>query len=177
MTRLPLCRRLSADQRGVALIEFALCLPFLVLLFIGGYQFSDAISAYRKVTRATRTIADLTAQYITVTDNDLDTILNASTQVMAPYSVSSAKLIVSQIKIDAAGVSTVDWSKGKNVDGLKPNTPFAIPVAIRQPNTSLIIAAIDYTYTPGIASTIIGTIPLHEQIIMSPRATASIEKK
>ena len=165
---------LAPERRGVALVEFAFCLPFLVLLYVGGYQLTDGISAYRKVTTATRTIADLTSQYTAVTDSDLDTILNASQQVMAPYAQENAKMMVSQISIDNNNKSTVDWSCGKNTIGLTPGDKFTIPTAIKQPNTSVIVAEIIYTYTPTVASSLIGTIPMEDNIIMSPRATVSI---
>lgn len=162
------------ENRGVAIIEFAFALPILTILFVGGYQLSDAISASRKVTRATRTITDLTSQYTAVTNNDLDTILNASQQVMSPYKASAATMTVTQVSIDGTGNAKVDWSRGKNSAGLTPGISFSLPAAIKQPNTSLIVAQIIYTYTPIIAPSMIGTIPLKEQIIMSPRATASI---
>ena len=83
-------RHFLSDRRGVAASEFAMSLPFLVLLYIGGYQLSDAISAYRKVAVATRTVADLTSQYTSVSYDDLDEILNASAQVLSPYKISAA---------------------------------------------------------------------------------------
>jgi len=87
-------------------------LPFLVLLYIGGYQLSDAISAYRKVAVATRTVADLTSQFTSVSDDDVNTILDASAQVLAPYKISASKITVSQIKMDGSGNATVDWNLG-----------------------------------------------------------------
>ena len=165
---------LRDDRRGVALIEFAFAAPILMLLFVGGYQLSDAFFAYRKVTLATRTISDLTTRFTKVSDEDLDTILNASQQVMAPYKPSAATMTVSQINIDKDGNSTVDWSRGKNMSGLTKNAAFTLPAAIKQPNTSLIVSQITYTYRPVIASGTLGTIPLKEQMIMSPRASATI---
>jgi Flp pilus assembly protein TadG len=170
-------RGVSGDSRGAALVEFALVLPFLVLLFVGTYQFNDAISVNRKVTRATRTVADLTSQFTSVNTADLATILNATTQILAPYSTAGARMTVSQIKIDANGVATVDWSAGKNTSGLVKGTAFTLPVRIRQPNTWLIVASTDYAYVPAIAPQMIGSIPLSERIIMSPRASASVEKR
>lgn len=168
-------RRLLWDQRGVSATEFAISLPFLALLYVGGYQLSDASSAYRKVTVATRTVADLTSQYTSVSNDDLDTILNASTQVLAPYKISSAKLVVSQIYIDASGNSTVNWSRGKNVSGLTIGTAFTLPTSIKIPNTYVIVAGIDYAYTPVAASSMIGTISMRDQIIMGPRATTQVK--
>lgn len=167
-------RQLINDTRGVSLIEFAICLPFMVLLYVGGYQLTDAISAYRKVTSATRTIADLASQYTSVNNSDLDTILNASQQVMAPYKTDNATMTISQIKIDANGVSTVDWSRGKNATGLTKGDAFAVPAAIKQANSYLIVAAINFNYAPNTASSLIGTIPMKDQIILSPRSVPNI---
>ena len=60
--------RLFRESRAVAAVEFAFALPILLLLYVAGYQISDAISSYRKVTVATRTIADLATQFTSVTD-------------------------------------------------------------------------------------------------------------
>jgi Flp pilus assembly protein TadG len=66
MRPMPLLRRLSAsarrlacDARGVALVEFAICLPVLILLYLGAYVISDAITCNRKVTRSARAVTDL----------------------------------------------------------------------------------------------------------------------
>ena len=106
--------RLASDKRGLALVEFALSIPVLLILFIGGYQVSDAISAYRKVTTTTRAIGDLTSQYSSVTDSDLDSILLASQQIMYPYSYVNAQLTITQVKIDSTGHPTVSWSRALN---------------------------------------------------------------
>jgi len=171
-----MARRWSLDTRGVSAVEFALCLPFLITLYIGGYQLADAISAYRKVTTTARAVADLTSQYSQVTDTDLDTILSASQQIMSPYPLANAKLTISQIKIDANGNSTVDWSRGKNVSGLTPGASFNVPASIKQNNTYLIIAGVDYQYVPNLASTVIGTINMRDQVILSPRSVPNITK-
>jgi len=169
-------RRLFLDRSGTSAVEFAICLPFLILLYIGGYQLVDGLSAYRKVTATARTVADLTSQFTTVNDADLDTILNVSQKVMAPYRMNSATMTISQIRIDAAGLSTVEWSRGKNSAGLTVGSNFMIPAGIRTPNTWLIVASLNYNYVPNVGATLIGTIPMRDQIILNPRATARITK-
>jgi Flp pilus assembly protein TadG len=167
-------RRLAVARDAVAMIEFALSLPFLALLYVGGYQISDAVSAYRKVTRATRTIADLTSQYTSVDNQDVTDILASSNQVMAPYPTANATMTVTQIKISGLGYPTVDWSRGLNAQGLAAGTYFNVPLAIRQPNTYLIVAQIQYNYRPLFGTSYLGNIPLSETIIMSPRASTSV---
>lgn len=168
--------RLARDTRGIAVIEFAFVLPFLVALFIGGYQLSDAISAYRKVTVATKTVADLTSQYTSVTNQELDQILAASQQVMAPYEVANAKITVSQVSIDNNGVAKISWSRGLNTPAVTVGTDFTVPPTIKQNNTSLIVATITYSYVPVVASGMFGTIPMRDDIIMSPRASSTVKK-
>lgn len=168
--------RLIKDLRAVSATEFAMVLPFLVTLYLGGYQLSDAISAYRKVTFTTRTIADLASQYTSVSDTDLDTILNASEQVLAPYKTQNATMQITQVKVDASLVSTVDWSRGKNVADLAVGTAYALPSSIKQANTYVIIAVVNYNYTPVVAPTLVGSIPMKDQIILSPRAANQIKK-
>ena len=161
--------RFAREERGVALLEFAFVLPFLVLLFLGGFQLMDAISAYRKVGNTVRTLADLTTQNTTMTATQADEILNASQQVMAPYSPSSASLRISQIQIDAAGKATISWSRALNGTAYANGTVVTMPTGLATASTYYIFSEINYTYTPRLASTLIGTIPLTQTIYMSPR--------
>jgi Flp pilus assembly protein TadG len=167
--------RLIGDRRGISAVEFAICLPFLVLLYIGGYQLSDATSANRKVTTATRAIADLTSQYTSVSAADLDTILNASTQILAPYKVSAAKATVSQIYVNSNLVSTVSWSRGLNVSALTTGAAFALPASMKRADSYVIVANVDYSYVPVAAADMIGTLPLRDTIIMWPRASVQVK--
>lgn len=169
-------RRLSRDRRGTSAIEFAIALPVLIMLFTGGFQLSDAVSVYRKVTTTSRALADLTSQYVTVNDATLDRILAASTQVMAPYSTVDAKLVVSQIKTDLTLQTKVVWSRGRNTPALAVGTPVTIPDGLKFPNTYAVIARVTYTYRPVFGSSYVGTIPMGDTIIMLPRASESIEK-
>ncbi|MGJ3626060.1 TadE/TadG family type IV pilus assembly protein [Sphingomonas sp. MMS24-JH45] len=165
--------RLSHDRRGTSAIEFAIALPVLILLFTGGFQLSDAVSVYRKVTTTSRALADLTSQYVTVNDAQLDKILAASTQVMAPYSTTDAKLVVSEIKTDAAFQTKVVWSRARNTTALRVGDTVNIPAALKIANTYAIIARVTYTYRPVFGNSYIGTIPMGDTIIMLPRASDS----
>lgn len=167
--------RLARDQRGLALIEFAFVLPFMVLLFIGGFQLMDAISAYRKVGRTVRTLADLTTQNTTITQAGADEILAAARQVMTPYSPASAVVRISQIAVDSSSRATVSWSRASaNGTGYTLGSTVTIPPQLRAPNKYYILSEITYTYRPNVAAQLIGTIPLSQTIYMSPRNSGFI---
>ena len=48
-------RRLLRDERGVSAVEFAMLLPLMVTLYLGGVEVSQAIAVDRKVTLIART--------------------------------------------------------------------------------------------------------------------------
>ena len=64
----------------------------------------------RKVTLVSRTVADLTAQYATISDATMTSILDASAAVISPFNSSTLRVTVSQVKIDANGNVSVEWS-------------------------------------------------------------------
>ena len=60
-------RRLLRDKRGVSAVEFAMLLPLMVTLYLGGVEVSQAVAIDRKVTLVARSLGDLVAQATTVT--------------------------------------------------------------------------------------------------------------
>ena len=168
--------RLLYDIAGTSAIEFGLSLPLLILLFVGGFQLNDAIAAYRKLTVATRTIVDLTSQFTIVDNTRLNSIMNASKQVMAPYSTTDTTMIINQVKIDANRVATIDWSVARNTATLRPGSEYNLATNVRQPETYILVARMTYLYKPLFASKLLGSIPMTETIIMSPRASDRVTK-
>ena len=101
-------RRFAGDTQGVSAIEFALVLPLMLTLYLGGAEVAQAISANRKLTLVSRTVADLASQYTTLSDANMTNLLNASATVVSPFSSSPLKVTVSQVKIAANGTATVE---------------------------------------------------------------------
>lgn len=166
--------RLRSDDRGAALIEFAIVLPFLILLFIGGFQLMDALSAYRKVGSTARALADLTTQNTTMSDSQADEILNASRQIMVPYSPGNAVLRISQIQINNNKQAIVSWSRSLNGTALNTGDVITIPTTLATPGSYYILSEINYLYRPNVAGSLIGTIPFSQNMFMSPRNSAFI---
>lgn len=169
---------LFTDNSGMAVVEFALVLPFLVALYIGGFQLMDGMSASRKLTRATRTIADLASQYTSVSGADLDSIISSSAQVMYPFPTDPGTFRVSAIAIDNAGIAKITWSRSGNGVALVQGTTVQVPTQFSSlKNTTLILSETTYSYVPFTTAGGIGTIPLKSQIFMLPRASSSIPCK
>lgn len=167
------------DSKGTALVEFAITLPVLLALYLGCVQICEVVSVYRKATTTSRTIADLTSQYPEVTDSELDAILDASSQVMAPYSNSKLKMVITHIAIDSAGVAKVTWSRpsGNGATADTVGSTYALPTGVAINDTSLVVAKVNYDYVADIGGFLNTNIPLADTIYMYPRAVTSINKK
>ena len=169
-----LYRGFAGDRRGVSAVEFALVLPLLLLIVLVGYELSEAVSAYRKVTSTARTVADLTTQYSTMSSGDVSTVLNASAQVMAPFNTSSLSIVLTEFKVSALGIATVTWSQTLNGTALAAGSIVVLPAGICLPNASVVLASVTYSYTPAIGYKMTGPFVISSALYMSPRSVASI---
>jgi Flp pilus assembly protein TadG len=167
-------RRFLREKRGVAAVEFAMLLPLMVTLYLGGVEVSSAIAVDRKVTLVARTLGDLVAQSTSLNATDMTNILNAATTVVQPYSDSLIKVTVSRVDVDAQGAAKVIWSKTKNGTARAVNSAVTLPAALNTANTSLIWAETKYDYTPTVGYVITGTITLTDQIYMRPRLSDTV---
>jgi Flp pilus assembly protein TadG len=167
---------IAKDNSGIALVEFALTVPFLLMLYLGAAQVCDTVAAQRKVTLTTRTVADIASQYSSVSDANLDQILAASSRVMSPYG-GNPTIILSQITMDGGGNPKVSWSRALNGTRLTLNSAYtALPASIRTPNSSVIVAQTSYNYTPEFGGFITSSIGLGELVYMTPRTVVHITK-
>jgi len=169
-----LLRRFGSDKRGVSAVEFAMLLPLMITLYIGGVEVSQAIAVDRKVTLVARTLGDLVAQSTSVNATDMTNILNAASSVVQPYSSTLIQVTVSRVDVDANSVAKVVWSKTKNGTARLPNAVVTLPAALNTANTSLIWAESQYAYTPAMGYVITGTLQLRDQIYMRPRLSDTV---
>jgi Flp pilus assembly protein TadG len=166
--------RFAADTRGVSAVEFAMILPVMMVLFLGGVEISKAISINRKVTLAARSLADLVSQAPKVTSGDIANVLTAGEAVSWPYNDANLKLRVSQIKIDANKVAKIDWSRARNHTAHAPDLVMTIPAALAIPDSSIILGEVEYDFNPSVGVVIIGALKMQDKIYMQPRLTASV---
>lgn len=168
----------ARDQQGMAAVEFAMLLPLLVTLFLGGVEVSQAVSIDRKVALVARTVADLVAQGSNITNAEMTNIVNAGKAVGQPYPDTNLKIVVSSVKIDANSKATIAWSDGSNTTARTTNQDVTtlIPAGLKVANTSVIWAEVSYAYTPTIGYIITGTMNLADRIFMRPRLQDNITR-
>ena len=162
------------DRRGMSAVEFCLVVPLLILLCFGCAAVMQGIILQRKVTLIASTVANLVAQNASVSSTDMSNFFGASSLIVAPYSTSPVKIVLSSVSIDASGNATVSWSKTSNGTVRSTGSAVTLPAAINVKNTSLIMSEVTYLYKPGFTTSVIGTVNLSKTSYMSPRQSSSV---
>ncbi|MDE1915672.1 MAG: pilus assembly protein [Sphingomonadales bacterium] len=118
-------RRLRHETGGIALVEFAIVLPVIIMLFVGSFLISDMISCYRKVTSTTRALADLVSRSVSPSagqsTSTITTYLSSAQLVMTPYSAAATTVQISNLRMCDATHAYVVWSQAQT--GSTSQTP------------------------------------------------------
>jgi Flp pilus assembly protein TadG len=183
MTFAPTCRNLlsrlrgfSHAQGGMAAVEFALILPFMLTAYLGGVEIGDGVAIDRKVAITTRAVADLASRYTKITDAQMTTILGASSTIIAPYVSGPLAVTISGVTVDNRGNATIDWSNTLNGTAHTKGSPVTLPGTLNSAGAYYVWGEVKYAYTPTLGYVMTGTWNLSNQIFMSPRESATITR-
>lgn len=161
-------RRFGCNDHGIAATEFAMVLPFLLMLLMGIIEFSNVMTVERKLLNAMQTAADLIGQKTDVSDADLAEIYTAAQLTMSPYSTVPLTIGIASVRFDdSTGDPTLDWSNGWN--GGSVVNPTTLATGHGEAGASIIIVSGVYTYTPIAELIIPNTMTLEEISYMRPR--------
>ncbi|WP_417688038.1 TadE/TadG family type IV pilus assembly protein [Roseibium sp.] len=176
-------RRFVRDTRAIAAVEFALILPFLLILLIGVAETTSALNHSRKVSQIAGSVADLVAQAEQLSAAEAQDIMTASNEILAPYTTATLQVIIASVTFDEDGNPEVDWSIDQDGD-----TPWArgseptieIPDQVALPGTSIVIGQSFYTYIPMFATLAQNifpratAIPMGDVYFLRPRLTNKV---
>ncbi len=167
-------RDLAGDRRGVAAVEFALVVPVVIVVYLAGFEVMQASTVYRKLTDTTVQIANVTAQYTTMSSTDVSNVMGASAQIMTPYPTTNLSIVLSEVTTDNSGVGKVTWSQQYQGTALATASTVTMPSGYQTPNTSYILVQTTYSYQPVIGGAFVSPISMTNQIFMLPRSSSSI---
>jgi Flp pilus assembly protein TadG len=169
-------RDFAHGQGGMAAVEFAVLLPFMLVAYLGGVEIGDGVAINRKVAITTRAVSDLASRYTAIANSDMSTILGASSTIIAPYPSAPLAVTVSQVSVDSRGNATVSWSDTLNGTARTKGSAVTLPGTLNTPNAYYIWGEVKYAYTPTLGYVMTGTYNLTGQIFMSPRSSACVTR-
>lgn len=167
-------RRFARDRGAVSAIEFAIVLPFMLLLYIGGVELGDGLAVQFRATLAARTVANLATEYTSIDNPTMSSILGAASTVMAPYSASNMVVTVSEVTTDANSNATITWSCALNGSAHAVGASVTLPSGLTQPSISLIWGEVTYPYQPQMGYVVTGTINIYQSAYFNPRLSSSV---
>jgi Flp pilus assembly protein TadG len=192
-------RKFSTDTDAIAATEFAIVVPFMLLLLVGGIELGDGMSINVKVSATAHSVADMVTQNTSLSTTSMQNILTGATAIIAPYPVNNSSgtpllsVTVSEVSSDANGNLTLQWSQSYNGTSFGPGRPslgasanyaaLTVPTSLNgtvgnasNPNNqndqvSFIVSEVNYNYTPYLGYGISGPLSLGDRYWLFPRCS------
>jgi Flp pilus assembly protein TadG len=167
-------RRFSRDCNGVSAVEFAIVLPVMLTLYIGGVEVGEGFAMKFRATLAARTVTDLASQFVSINGTNMQNILGAATTVMTPYPTSSMVVTLTELTVNSSGQGVVQWSCSLNGTAYTANTKLTMPTNLQTSGITLLYGEVTYPYTPSIGYVLTGTYNIYQNMYFFPRLSNSI---
>lgn len=167
-------RSFARNRDGVSAVEFAIVLPFMLTLYLGGVEVGDGLAIDFKATIAARTVVSLASLYINIDSTAMSNILGAASTVVSPYSASNMVVTLSEITTNANGQGTITWSASLNGTARTVGSSVTLPTALKTANISLLWGEVTYPYTPTMGYVLTGTINIYQDIYFYPRMSSCV---
>ena len=176
---LKLLAKFRRARTGMAAVEFALLLPVMLTLFLGGIEMTDALDCKQKVTGLAATAADLIGQEKAATTADVSNVFSAVASIIYPYpecpaTGSCLKVTITSLVDNGSGGAKVAWSCTHYGTARLVNSTVVVPSGVIATGGSVILAEITYPYRSQVASMLTGTTNLTSTFYARPRRSASV---
>lgn len=170
--------RFRKDESGVALVEFALILPVLLLALLGSVDLTRAMMADRKLSSMSSSVGDLVAREENMREVTMDQIFDAVAPLMTPFNADLADIRVTSLRVEENGGerrARVRWSRGQNMSNLAEDAIVDVPDELLQNTLGLIFVEGAYDYQPLFGLVISEPIRFREELFFVPRVSAVVE--
>jgi Flp pilus assembly protein TadG len=154
-------RSLLRDRSGIAAVEFALLAPVLMLMTFGTFEITRALIVHKRFQKATAMIGDLVAREqqlganSTDAKNQLDAMMIAAVQAMAPYSSSPLQMGIYQFRANStdATKTRIEWAYAYNYMIIQPcsltyTSNKLVPANLISKGDAAIIVDAKYQFSP-----------------------------
>lgn len=171
-------KHMCVGNSGLAIMEFAIVLPVLILLFFGVVDVTRYILVVQKTEKLAHSVANVTAQSATISKATLNQVLDASSDIMNPFPMgANGHILVSSLyKTAGASNATVSWryegggtltgASRLGAVGATPTMPTGFTFVDRE---NVIAAEVYYRFSPLLPNKWFGTTVIYRSAFYSPR--------
>lgn len=150
-------KRFLPDRAGAGAVEFALVVPFLLVLYLGAVDTTRAIVVSQKVQNATVSVNDLVTQSTELTKESVLKTFKAADAILAVTTNDAIKLRVTVVDINSAGIAKVAWSVSRGLDRYGAGKLYTLPPNLKNLR--------DYTLV--VTDSMLAFSPLSEMVIQT----------
>lgn len=172
-------REILSNQKGSAMVEFALVVPLFVAVMGGIYDLTSLGMVNSKVTRISGTISDMVSRH-DLTQTQLRAIMGTAHQMARPYNFAggAGEVIVTQVTNDGETSDPdnmiISWQEslgdGTSLFGTPGNFPVNLPGGITViDDQSMILVEVSFIYTPVFLESVLGSQTLTSTSVFVPR--------
>lgn len=173
-------QNLLRNDRGSVLVEFAMAVPVLSLLLLGGVELGRYVLLNQKLDRAVMTLSDLVASTTSVSIADVDQIFAATSIVLDPFPLGArGAVVISSVKEDS-GTPKIFWQRTgggtlsvTSAVGAQAGNATLSNNALVTSSEGVIVGEVFYEYQPWFTDLIPSSIIRH-QSVFRPRQSNEV---
>lgn len=172
--------KLLRNDRGSVFVEFAMAMPVLSLLLLGGVELGRYVLLNQKLDRTVMTLSDLIASTTTVTIAEIDQVFNATSLVMDPFPLGAQGAVVISSVREVSGNPEIVWQRTgggslsvTSVVGIQGGAATLSNDDLVDNNQGVIVGEVFYEYQPWFTDLIPSTVIRH-QSVFRPRQSNEV---
>lgn len=172
-------RRFGQSERAIAATEFALIVPFMLMVYMGSVELSQAVSVDRRVAVVAGGLGDLVARVDEeMAYADLTDYFAAAEGTMQPYDTAELKQVITCVHVDEYGTTSIVWSYGYN--GATAHTignTYTLPTEMTDlvSDGYVIVAEAQYQYQPLMGYFFEDPFTMYKEFFYLPRHGSFID--
>ncbi len=173
------------DERGIAAVEFALCVSVLLMLFLGSVELTRYILVVQKLEKTISMMADVTTQVdpdqAPLSVATMSQILGASQDMMNPYAFgANGFVVITDVTKTGTNNPVINWqycgggtlsatSKIGTIKGGLATLPAGFTMNAGE---EVVIGEVFYKFSPITTQSIVQATTLYRTAIFMPRLGA-----
>lgn len=168
------------NQDGTAAIEFAIIVPVLIALFLGGVSAFDGNRAAAMLTRASTVLVDLATRQTVIDDTRRDVLFTTAAAIAGPYARNDDFLIVmssitNPADDDDPDLLVLDWSEASRTGkALQADDLADLSLPPIPDGDSMIVVTVSATHEPIVGWSVVRPWSMTRTSIRRPRFSSSI---
>jgi Flp pilus assembly protein TadG len=165
-------RSWRADVAGAAMAEFVLIFPILMVMLMGVYELSRAISINQRSIAASQIIADLIARNVVVDDAIVDDAIRAGELALEPYSLEGMGVDIVSVQYDENDEPQELWRVTRDMDEDEDAVENSSGLGVDGDGT--LIVTVQYLYQPVFDTILDEAVTMRETTYARGRRTSVV---